>query len=272
MCKAFSALVTKSGKVYWKAGLDNHDDLVELFRKKDKELKDDKEPPKNTFARIEIVPHDGNYLDLKQRWNYYIDEGVKPDFLTKEHEKKSRQALKEWQQEVYSKINLEEALNPIDPFKIKHGDKVTQEELELLKKWASVWDSVRTSVGDSVGASVRDSVRASVGDSARDSLWASVRASLWDSLWDSVWDSVGDSLWDSVRASVWAYIGSLFTGIDRWKYVDYKRKDLFRKGVYPFQPAVDLWKRGLVASYDGKLWHLNTGKKAKVIWKGKSHD
>ena len=228
MCEAFSALVTKSGKVYWKAGLDNHDDLVELFEKKDKELKDDKEPPKNTFARIEIVPRDGNYLNLKQEWDYKIDEQVRPDFLTKEHEKKSRQAQKEWQQEVYSKINLEEALNPINPFKIKHGDKVTQEELELLKKW--------------------------------------------DSLWDSVWDSVGDSLWDSVRASVWAYIGSLFTGIDEWKYVDYKRKDLFQKGVYPFQPAVDLWKRGLVASYDGKLWHLHTGKKAKVIWKGKSHD
>jgi len=256
MCKAFSALVTKSGKVYWKAGLDNHDDLVELFKKKDKELKDDKEPPKNTFARIEIVPHDGNYLDLKQRWNYYIDEGVKPDFLTKEHEKKSRQALKEWQQEVYSKINLEEVLNPIDPFKIKHGDKVTQEELELLKKWDSVWDSVGDSVWDSVGDSLWDSVG--------DSVWDLVRASVGD----SVWDSVGDS----VRASVWAYIGSLFTGIDEWKYVDYKRKDLFREGVYPFQPAVDLWKRGLVASYDGKLWHLHTGKKAKVIWKGKSHD
>ena len=77
--------------------------------------------------------------------------------------------------------------------------------------------------------------------------------------WDSVWASVGGSVGDSV----WVYIGSLFTGIEKWRYID---REL---GIYPFQPAVDLWKRGLVASYDGKVWRLHSGKKAEIVWKGK---
>lgn len=36
-------------------------------------------------------------------------------------------------------------------------------------------------------------------------------ASVWDSVCDSVWDSVGTSVWDSVGASVWAYTTSFFS-------------------------------------------------------------
>jgi hypothetical protein len=84
-----------------------------------------------------------------------------------------------------------------------------------------------------------DSVRASVGASAWDSVRASVRA------------SVGDSVGDSVRDSVWAYAGSLFNIWD---------------GDYKFQPAVDLWMRGFVASFDGKTWRLHSGKSAKIVY------
>ena len=56
---------------------------------------------------------------------------------------------------------LSEVINPINPLLIKRGD-VTDKEIELLKQWGTVWDSVRGSVWDSV----------------------------WGSVWDSVWDSV----------------------------------------------------------------------------------
>ena len=132
-----------------------------------------------------------------------------------------------------------EAINPINPFKI-NAPQVTDEHIELLKKWDSVWDSVWASVWDSVWDSVRDSVGASVGDS----VWASVR--------DSVW------------ASVWAYIGSLFPLIKKWKYIKHEIN------VYPFQPAVDLWKQGFVPSrYDGNVWRLHAGGNATIVWEGK---
>ena len=58
----------------------------------------------------------------------------------------------------------------INPFNLKPQE-VTQQDIDNLHKWASVW------------ASVGDSVWDSVGDSVRDSVWASVRDSVWASVW-----------------------------------------------------------------------------------------
>jgi hypothetical protein len=58
---------------------------------------------------------------------------------------------------------------------------------------------------------------------------------------------------------VYAYIGSFFK-LKEWKYVKHK------KGVYPFQPAVDLWNMGLVASFDGSKWRLHGGEKAEILF------
>ena len=84
----------------------------------------------------------------------------------------------------------------------------------------------------------------------------------WASVWDSVGDSVRASVWASVRvsvrASVWvsvgAYTGSFF---DIWD------------GKYKFQPAVALWERGFVASFDGKTWRLHSGEKAEIVYECK---
>ena len=89
-------------------------------------------------------------------------------------------------------------------------------------------------------------------------LWDSVEASVWASVWDSVeasvwasvWASVGASVWDSVRASVGAYISTFFA-------IEYE---------YDLSPAIRLWERGIVASFDGKTWRLHSGKDAQVIY------
>ena len=136
-------------------------------------------------------------------------------------------------------FKFNEALHPINPVSIRR--KVSAKDIENLKLWASVRDSVWDSVWDSVGASVR----------------ASVRASVWDSVCASVGDSVGDS--------VWAYIGSLFLGIETWKYNEHE------KGKYPFQPAVELWKRGFIpVKVDGKwkLYHPRKDKPAVCVYEG----
>jgi len=137
---------------------------------------------------------------------------------------------------------------------------VTDKDIKLLKQWDSVkdsvWNSVRNSVRSSVGYSVWNSVRNSVGYS----VWNSVRNSVGYSVWDSVWESVWESVWDSVWNSVWAYIGSLFPSIGKWEYKNHEHSQ------YPFQSAVNLWYRGLVPSFDGKIWRLHSGEKAEVVW------
>jgi len=148
---------------------------------------------------------------------------------------------------------LAEVLFPVNPFKIKAGP-VTDEEIELLKKWRSVRRSIRHSVWHSVWDSIWNSVWDSIGHSVRDSVWGSIRGSVWDSLRGSVEDSV----WDTVGA----YISSLYTSIKKWKYIDHP------EGENPFQPAITLWHRGFVPSFDGKTWRLHAGENAEVVWEG----
>ena len=116
--------------------------------------------------------------------------------------------------------------------------------------WAGVGDSegysVAARLGANVGYSVAASLGASVGASVKDSLWASS----WYSLWYSLGASVRYSLWASAVASVWAYVSSFFN-------IDYK---------YDFTPAIRLWERGLVPSFDGKVWRLHSGPDAEIVY------
>ena len=101
--------------------------------------------------------------------------------------KDDSELAREWVKKLdFKTIVPELIIKPIiNPLLIERSETVTKNEKELLKEWASVWDSVGASVRASVWASVRDSVWASV----RASVWASVR----DSVRASVWASVGDS-------------------------------------------------------------------------------
>ena len=125
---------------------------------------------------------------------------------------------------------LSEVLFPVNPLLLPKAIP-TDADIIMLKQWASVSDSVSDSVWDSVSASVGDSVSASVGTSVRD--------------------------------SVSAYVGSLFPNITRWKYIAHE------PGIYPFQSAANLWRRGLVPSYDGKQWRLHSGPTAEIVWEEK---
>ena len=163
----------------------------------------------------------------------------------------SKQIKRKLQRLDYRKLAPPELIfKPIiHPFKLNRK-RVTHADLILLKKWESVENSVLGSVGNSVRNSVRDSVNDSVGNS----VGTSVRASVWASVWASVNDSVRNSVW----ASVWAYTGSFFN-LPKWKYIKHN------EGEYPFQSAVDLWEKGLVPSFDGKVWRLHGGKDGRVL-------
>jgi len=181
-------------------------------------------------------------------------------------------------------FKYQEAINPINPlgqsvlvnpFSINPPDIGNAAGnpsliLDLLRQWALVRNSIWESVGNYVWESVRNSVGNSIWESVRNpvgnSVGNSVRNSVGNSVWESVRNSVGNSIWESVRNSVgdsvWAYIGSLFPNITKWQYIDHE------KGIYPFQPAVDLWRIGIVPSFDSKLWRLHGGENAAILWEG----
>lgn len=48
--------------------------------------------------------------------------------------------------------------------------------------------------------------------------------------------------------------------MENWRYINHD------PGEYPYQPAVDLWRDGLVPSFDGKTWKLHGGEDAEVLF------
>jgi hypothetical protein len=261
ICKAFSCIIDRKGKVYWEFAKDSHDEIGLKLKDYDKEI-DDKN--KMLFAKVEISPKNGDYLNPDE-WILKVDERIKPTWFTKRYEESCFKGFRKWKKEVYSKINLKEARRPIHPFKIR-PHKIDDSVINLLKEWASVWASVKDSVGASVRDSVEDSVGASVRDSVGDSVKDSVGASVWASVWASVEDSVGasvrDSVGASVRDSVWAYIGSFFRlKRSQWEYTE----KIKTKG-YPFESCVKLWEMGLVPSFDGRIWRLHGKPNGKILF------
>ncbi len=196
MCNAFSAIVLESGDIYWQAGIDSHEDIIDKFKlgKIDEEF--------GNLHRIEITPDDG-YLHPEGKWTFRHDE-EKPKWWNNKYKDLCFAELEKWKEQIYSLINLEEARNPVNPFDIKPPRKITNKHIDLLKQW----------------------------------------------------NSVKDSVWNSVKDSVGAYIGSLF------KFPQWKKS-------YPYQSGVDLWKMGLVLSFDGAVWRLHGGKDGKILWEGK---
>ena len=263
MCKAFSCIIDQAEKVTWKLGVDSHSELARIGGYRDAVL--------GEFAKIEITPKNNDYLSPDE-WIYQVDESPVPKWCGLKEKELCLAAHKKWLKKLEKFINRHPVVRP---FEKTPPDTLQRKHILLLKKWDSVWASVRDSVWASVQASVWDSVGDSVGDSAgdsvwdsvwasvRDSVWASVRDSVrdsvWASVWDSVWASVRDSVWASVRDSAGAYTGSFFK-IPMWKYVKHP------KGKYPYQPLVALWNSGLVPSFDGKIWRLHGGPKAEILF------
>jgi hypothetical protein len=240
MCQFFSFCSDEFGKKYyfdWEQrvkmkhnGVDSHDHIIAEYKLKDSEI--------NCF---EFNPLTKKFETDKINT---IDNRIQAE---------------EWVNKVdFKKIVEPLIVKPVvNPFKGR-AKKPAPEQIQLLKDWASVWDSVRASVRASVWDLVRASVRASVWDS----VWASVRASVWDSVralvgasvWASVRDSVRDSVLDSVGDSVWASVGAYISS-----FLDIQYK-------YDFTPAIKLWEAGFVPSLDGKTWQLHSGKSAKIVY------
>lgn len=268
MCQAFSGLITKSGKVYWKLGVDSHEQQLEMFAKEDPELRDNKKPPKNTFARFEILPKNGSYFS-PDKWVFELDERIEPSWWEKSLEKPCFEAHRQWLEQLYSLVRLDEVRHPINPLTdIPERKRVTKKDLAMLEEWSLVGGLVEDSLGSSVlnGSSTMNPVVCLVWRLLEELVGHSVRCSVLDSL-----PSHGSVLVvNSVLDLVDAYIGSLFR-INDWKHIDWRKKPFNKigKGNYPFRSGEYLWRHGLVPSFDGKVWRLHTGPKAKVIWKGK---
>ncbi len=208
MCEFWSAVVSRTGKVYHLGEITSHEKIIEHFKLSDSQM--------GHICRVEIPILNGFELKPKKEWKLKVDETEtptwwKPRFETscfKEFEKFYKKDFSaKWKR--FKKLNEHnEHLTKMTGDQLIHRTKLLHSHEKLIIKyyllgekesWGSVWGSVRDSVWGSVWGSVRDSVWGSVWDS----VWDSVRGSVRDSVWDSVWDSVRGSVRGSVWGSVW---------------------------------------------------------------------
>ena len=174
MCIAFSCIVDQVGKVTWKLGIDAHSELARVGGYQDRKL--------GEFAKAEITPKNNDYLNPDE-WVFRFDESPVPAWCGTHEKELCLAAHKKWLKQM-DKIIIPHSV--VRPFKVTPPASIQPKHIRLLKKWASVVDSVVDRVGYS--------------------------------LWDSVVESVGPSVWDSV----WAYTGSFFR-IPVWKYVKHHK-------------------------------------------------
>src|ERR1035437_8147049 len=140
MCKAFSCIIDQVGKVTWKLGVDSHSDLVTLGGYKDLVL--------GAFAKAEITPKNGDYLNPDE-WTFRWDDSPVPKWCGTHEKELCLAAHKKWLKKM-DKILIG---NPIvNPFTLTPPTTIQPKHIRLLKKWASVGDSVRASVRASVWA------------------------------------------------------------------------------------------------------------------------
>ena len=90
MCNFFSCIVDKNKNVYWKEGVNNHHELVEMF-----DLDDSHEHQEEMkIARIEITPSKKFPFEL-DKLDFVIDERYKPIWFTSAHEEACKKELKD---------------------------------------------------------------------------------------------------------------------------------------------------------------------------------
>ena len=134
---------------------------------------------KDNLAKNDADHHDhiiGYYNLDDKKCNKYEYNPLTKDFTIDGQNSTidDRVQVEEWLHSVnWKRIVKPLVIKPIiNPFEMPAVGEVTDEHIQWLHEWASVWDSVRASVWDSVRASVRDSVRDSVLDSVWDSVYA----------------------------------------------------------------------------------------------------
>ena len=140
MCKAFSCIIDSQGTVTWKLGIDGHTVLAELGGYTDRTL--------GEFAKIEIIPKNGDYLN-PDSWEYHVDESPVPKWCGTKEKELCLAAHKKWLKKLEKFINRHPIVHP---FKLAPPATIQPKHIRLLKKWASVWASVGASVWASVWA------------------------------------------------------------------------------------------------------------------------
>jgi len=131
MCNFFSCIVMKDKQVLNLEGVHSHTDILEHFSVPD----NTDNPELLQFARIEILPPDGNVFEADlSKWTYKVDQDITPDWLSPAHRAAAFAVLEEYRKDhIFQYMEFKE-LKDIKDVYLKnctvqemHGNSVVQE-------------------------------------------------------------------------------------------------------------------------------------------------
>ncbi|MDR0553249.1 MAG: hypothetical protein LBG76_00415 [Treponema sp.] len=160
--QAFSCVVTENGEVYWKAGVDTPDGVIQEFA-----LPDD-----DRTVKLTIKPDNGEkypYLYPNGPWKLTVAEETTPAWFSAESQKAAFDALEQWKATVY-RFDLAAFMNPPDPSAIAPHEP-TAEDIELFRAWIASGGNPRNMVMKSVGGAL--------GATVANELWNYLNTEFW---------------------------------------------------------------------------------------------
>lgn len=270
---AFSCLVDREGRVYWKLGIDNYIKLREMFGLPQADSAAFKvEPELNGNPESYIVP-DGLNPEVDRHFEFFeedavtwvahsLDEGGKPDWVDEAMESSVMSACEAWKKEAYSHFDRDALMTFFE--KDNYADSYGDDEIRLLK--------------DYVNSQKRP------GPPARIEFLHHVAETIGPTLADLVEEWAG-SKWRQVHTDCpqpCMKIGYCkYKGYENFNRPDQRIEDTFpfvaaahflkdidwhtADGSCPFESAAELMRRGYVVFTDFENWYLTSGAQCDVL-------
>lgn len=253
----FSCVISESGEVCWKMNMTT-------FEKLAKGLSDGAD-----YARVEVLPQNEDaypYLNPDCEWKMFIMEDTVPEWFTDEHAEKVMAAFEEWKTEAYSKIDLDALFNLADP-RDAEVTEPDEDDIATMVKWINTYNYVSAYPRTATLDTIVNEAGSSLGYDA----WNYVSETLWEDVMtdapvnDIIMELTGKrAAGEKQESMLGALVGSVFTGIDEWKYY------VGTSDEYPYQAAVDLLENGYIISFGGGVWRLHSAVDGSILYEAES--
>ena len=230
---AFSCVINKEKKAYWKIGLDSHDELDEWFKI---------DSTQKNFVRIELMPVLG-FLKPEGKW-ILIFISQAPSWWNDEYLHIVYCSLEEWKKQIYT-FDLKPIVN--FNFPKYNGDTLTEKDLNYFKEWTQIYKDASSGVFTKLKTSAGITIPTVINKI----LWSSFEPIIHNIIWNKNTKMVKQQEWAFARSFLLAYMGFLFEN---------------DKNDYSFYPAVYLWDKGLLPIKKDNKWLLYDGHTSEIIY------
>ena len=181
MCYFFSAVVLKSGEIVYDINTNSHEDLIESRNLEDNTI----DPRELTFARVEILPPQGDFFSEPDKWNLKIDENITPVWFDDEIRKN---CMELFAKEIYPKCIF-----------------IDKKNLEFRNRNNLFFKNCKARLYNNSSAKLYDNSLANLHDNSLAKLYGNSSANLYDNSLANLYHKSSANLYGKSLANLYNY-------------------------------------------------------------------